>query len=197
MTLAGSRLELTVTDLKQYAYCPRIPYYTYVVPVDIRRPYKMERGKNVQAAVEALEKRRGFGRYRVAEGQRLFGVWLHSKRHGLAGKLDLLVKTPDSAHPVDFKDTDGPARANLKLQLAAYALLVEEAVGLPVPAAFVYFVPSRALEEVRIDQNLRDRALRALGDLHVMIAKQSMPGPTDVRARCVDCEYRNYCADIW
>ena len=29
-------LELTVTDLKQFAYCPRIPYYRHVLPCQLQ-----------------------------------------------------------------------------------------------------------------------------------------------------------------
>ncbi len=57
---AGVRVDLTATDLKQWAYCPRIPFYRYVLPVRPASTYKMQRGKDVQAAVEALERRRGF-----------------------------------------------------------------------------------------------------------------------------------------
>ena len=60
------QFELTVTDLKQWVYCPRIPYYHHVMPVEIARTYKMQRGRDVEAAVEAMEKRRGFRRYGLA-----------------------------------------------------------------------------------------------------------------------------------
>lgn len=56
----SERLGLTATDLKQWPYCRRIPFYRYVLPVRARPTYKMGRGKEMQAAVEALERRRGF-----------------------------------------------------------------------------------------------------------------------------------------
>src|SRR5438876_7517403 len=95
---------VTATDLKQWAYCPRIPFYHHVLPVRPAPTYKMQRGKDVQAAVEALERRRGFRAYGVCEGERRFGVWLHSAALGLSGKLDLVILTRDACYPVDFKD---------------------------------------------------------------------------------------------
>jgi hypothetical protein len=56
-------LVFTVTDVKQWAYCQRIPFYRYVLPVKVASTYPMERGKDVQGAVEALERRRGFRAY--------------------------------------------------------------------------------------------------------------------------------------
>jgi CRISPR-associated exonuclease Cas4 len=82
---AGAGVELTATDLKQWAYCPRIPFYRHVLPVCPASTYKMHRGKDVQAAVEALERRRGFRAYGVRDGERRFAVWLHSERLACPG----------------------------------------------------------------------------------------------------------------
>jgi CRISPR-associated exonuclease Cas4 len=190
-------LHLTATDLKQWAYCKRIPYYQHVTPVEFTRTYKMERGKNIEAAVEAMEKRRGFRRYGLESGGRRFGVWLRSERLGFAGKLDLLIVAGRKAYPVDFKDTEGGVRRNHRVQLAAYALLVEESLGLAAPAAFVYLISSKEL--VRVEVGVRERAevLAALEEMRGFIRNERMPEPTGVVARCVACEYRNYCGDIW
>jgi CRISPR-associated exonuclease Cas4 len=191
------QFELTVTDLKQWAYCPRIPYWHHVMPVEFARTYKMERGRDVEAAVQAMEKRRGFRRYGLERGERRFGVWLHSNALGLSGKLDLLIVTDEACYPVDFKDTEGGVRYNHRVQLAAYALLVEEHLARPVPLAFVYLVPSRQLVTVPVDVREREAVMRAVADMRRLIEQEDMPGPTPVRARCVACEFRNYCADIW
>jgi CRISPR-associated exonuclease Cas4 len=193
----ANEIELTVTDLKQWAYCPRIPYYHHVMPVDFARTYKMGRGRDVEAAVQAMEKRRGFRRYGLERGERRFGVWLHSAILRLAGKLDLLVVTADAAYPVDFKDTDGGVRHNHRVQLAAYALIVEEALALPVPMAFIYLVPSRQLIAVPIGDKEKSAVSQAVAEMRRVIETEDMPGPTLVRARCTACEFRNYCADIW
>ena len=193
----AQQFELTVTDLKQWAYCPRIPYYHHVMPVEFARTYKMERGRDVEAAVEAMEKRRGFRRYGLERGERRFGVWLHSATLGLSGKLDLLIITEDACYPVDFKDTEGGVRYNHRVQLAAYALLVEENLARPVPLAFVYLVPSRQLVTVPVGVKEREAVTRAVVEMRQVIAQEKMPGPTPVRARCTACEFRNYCADIW
>ena len=188
---------LTVTDLKQWAYCPRIPYYHHVMPVEFARTYKMERGREIEAAVQAMEKRRGFRRYGLERGERRFGVWLHSETMNLSGKLDLLVVTTHGSYPVDFKDTEGGVRYNHRIQLAAYAMLVEENLGQPVPQAFVYLVPSRQLVSVAAGANEKNQVTRALAEIRRGIEQEAMPPPTPVRTRCVACEFRNYCADIW
>jgi CRISPR-associated exonuclease Cas4 len=194
---SAREFELTVTDLKQWAYCQRIPYYHHVMPVEIARTYKMQRGRDVEAAVEAMEKRRGFRRYGLERGERRFGVWFHSDTLRLSGKLDLLIITEDACYPVDFKDTEGGVRYNHRIQLAAYSLLVEQNLARPVPIAFVYLVPSRELVTVPVGAKEREAVTRAVADMRQVIEQEKMPGPTPVRARCTACEFRNYCADIW
>jgi CRISPR-associated exonuclease Cas4 len=191
------RIELTVTDLKQWDYCRRIPYYHHVMPVEFARTYKMQRGRDVEAAVEAMEKRRGMRRYGLDRGKRRFGVWLHSASLELSGKLDLLVVTDEAAYPVDFKDTQGGVRHNHRVQLAAYAMLVEENLAMPVSRGFVYMAPSRQLVEVPLGENERQEVRMALAELRRVIEREEMPEPTPVRARCAACEFANYCGDIW
>ncbi len=194
---ASEPLELTVTDLKQFAYCPRIPYYHYVLPVGCRPTYAMTQGKLTQAALEALERRRRLREYGLESGRRLFGVSLRSARLALTGKLDLVILAADAAYPVDFKSTEGPPRRNHRLQLAAYAVLVEEALSVPVPRAFLYLAPRDEVVAVDIGAAEREAVVSLLGDVRRMLERELMPEPTAVRERCGGCEFRNYCADIW
>lgn len=186
-----------MTDLTQWAYCQRIPFYRYVLPVTVVSTYKMQRGKDVQAAVETLERRRGFRAYGVADGERRFAVWLHSERLGLAGKLDLLILTSDACYPVDFKDTEGGVRRNHRVQLAAYALLAEDAFRRPAPSGFIYLVPQKAVVAVEVTAADRYDAQDGVEAMRRMVSREELPPPTTVRARCNACEFRNFCADIW
>ena len=63
---------------------------------------------------------------------------------------------------MDFKDTAGGVRANHRMQLAAYALLAEEAYGRPAPAGFIYAIPSRQLLAVEIGKREREAVIDAL-----------------------------------
>jgi len=190
-------IPLTATDLKQWAYCKRIVYYRHVMPVDFAPTYKMERGRNVEAAVEAMEKRRGLRRYGLDAGERRFSVWLDSPRLGLSGRPDLLIVAKTDCYPIDFKDTQGGVRRNHRGQLAAYAILAEETLRLRVPAGFVYLVPSRELVRVDLGKHERAEVLAAIEEIRGFVRAEKMPEPTPVRARCVGCEFRNYCDDIW
>lgn len=193
----GPSLALRVSDLKQYAYCPRIVYYQHVMPVDREPTYKMAHGKEAHVSLEALEKRRKLRAYGLDSGERIFNLWLHSERLGLSGKLDLLIRTKHGVYPVDFKFTEGRPHRNHFLQLAAYALLVEERYGVSVDRGFLYLIPSKRVVTVEITDTLKQEVLESLQRIREMVRREAIPPPTPVRARCTDCEYQNYCADIW
>ena len=186
-----------VTDLKQWAYCPRIVYYRCTMSGAARASYKMEEGKAAQEMIESLELRRTLREYGLEGARRQFGVWLKADEVGLTGKLDLLLEGEGVAGVVDFKLTSGEPAENHRLQLAGYALLVEAVLGLPVGECFFYRIPDGKVYRVVISEELRQKALRAVEAIREMAASQWCPEPTPVRGRCVECEYANYCGDVW
>lgn len=194
---SGPAIELRVNDLKQYGYCPRIVYYQYVLPVERVPTYKMEHGKAAQIDIEALEKRRKLKAYGLARGERIFNPWLRSSRIGLSGRLDLLIRTEAACYPVDFKYTEEPPQRNHVLQLAGYALLVEEHFGVSVTTGFLYLIPKKDVAVFELSCEMKEEVKEILERIREMIRKESLPEPTPVRSRCQDCEYQNYCADIW
>lgn len=195
--MAQPTLMLRVNDLKQMEYCPRVVFYQYVMPVERKATFKMEHGKSAEARIDDLERRRTVRRYRLPDGERHFHVWLSSKELGLSGKLDLLIESTTGWYPVDFKETGGPARANHQAQLCGYALLVEEAYQTRVETGFLYLIPGNRIEPVDLTVSLKTETLTRLEEIRDMIQRQRLPDPTPVRARCTDCEYRNYCGDVF
>ena len=90
---------LRVTDLKQHLYCPRICYWTYLMPVEKRLPPKVSYGAADHALLERLEARRTLRVYALKEGERRFHVRLTSERLGLTGVLDALLETATERIP--------------------------------------------------------------------------------------------------
>ena len=85
---------------------------------------------------------------------------------------------------------------HFELQLTAYAVLVEDAWGLPVRRGFLYLIPLRRAKEVRITARRLDALDEALKVMNAMLSKERMPEPTRQRSRCVACEFRRFCNDV-
>jgi CRISPR-associated exonuclease Cas4 len=190
--------DLRVTDLKQWFYCPRVVYWTYCLPVPKRLTYKMEHGAEQHEVLAALERRRELRAYGLANGQRLFHVPLFSARLGLSGLLDLLIITEDGQYfPVEFKETTGRIGANHRYQLAGYAVLMEDVYNVEVNAGFIYRIPLKRVTMVNITAALKRKVRTALEEMRAMLDAERMPPPTAQRGKCVDCEFRRFCSDVW
>lgn len=188
---------LRVHDLKQWRYCRRIVFFDHVMPVGRRATFKMEHGRAVEVDLSRLERRRQLREYGLDDGRRHFRVALRSPTLRLTGTVDLVIEASAGVYPVDFKYTEGPVRANHVTQVAAYALLLEEAFGRCVDRGFVYLVPQERIESLAVPEELKAALRRALVDIRAMVRGGACPDPTPVRARCGPCEYRNYCADVF
>lgn len=190
-----SPLELTVTDVRQHVYCPRIPYYRYTLPLERPVTAKMHLGKDEHETTSAKEARRTLRSYGIEEGERRFGVDLYSENLGLRGKIDMVISTPHEVMPVEYKMAAGIGLHH-KYQLTAYAMLAEHTFGGTVTRAFVYLTPVKRALEVPITSAMRAHVKKILAGLHDSIENERLPRPTPHRKRCTDCEYRRFCGDV-
>jgi CRISPR-associated exonuclease Cas4 len=127
------------------------------------------------------------------------GAWqkverpLISRRYGLIGKPDYIVTHNGATIPIEVKPS---RRARVPydsdvLQLAAYALLVEEHFGAPV--AFGWLKYREHVFQVPITPDLRARLENVLADMRRDLTARAVPrSHTDAR-RCAACGFRAVC----
>jgi CRISPR-associated exonuclease Cas4 len=192
-------LPWRVTDLKQWVYCARILYYHTCLPRVRPVTFKMAASIEVHAEVPEQERRRSLRAYGLAQGVRHFNVSLVSERLGMRGEVDLVIEAEGEgraeAIPVDYKLSKKVAD-HFRLQLAAYAVMLEDAWGVAVRRGFLYLLPLRAAKEVRITPRLRTQLDDALAAMNATLLREWMPPPTRQRAKCVGCEFRRFCNDV-
>lgn len=189
--------SIPVTDLKQWSYCPRIVYYHRVLSAAGKPTFKMREAVHAQDLIESLETRRTIDRYGLAGAERRFNVWLRDDGWGMSGKADLILEAADQVAVVDFKLTSGEIGDNHRMQLAAYALLAEKLYQKASMVAFLYRIPDNGIFAVDITLRMRDAVVASTKAIRAMVEDESFPPPTTVRGRCAECEYANFCADIW
>jgi CRISPR-associated exonuclease Cas4 len=193
---------LEVTDLKQYTCCPRIVYYRYCLPRIRPITYTMEEGIRCHEEEETREERRSLRNYGLTSGERIYRLPLQSRKLGLTGRVDLAIATPSreasgaKAIVVEYKLSEQKAGSHFTLQLAAYALLIEEAWGLPVNQGFLYSIPLRKAEPVAITQHLRRKVIQTVAQIRQIVESEIMPSPPGSLRRCVTCEFRRFCNDV-
>jgi CRISPR-associated exonuclease Cas4 len=185
-----------VTDLKQFAYCPRIVYYHYCLP-DIRpKTYKMQAAVEAHETAEEREARRSLKAYGLKAGERVFDLWLESSEVGLRGRIDLAIRTETEAIPVDYKDSPGRAGPHFIRQLAAYGLLLEENWHLPANRGFLYFIPARRARAYALTAEVKAEVRSMVAAIREMVERERMPPPVAERSKCAVCEFRRFCNDV-
>lgn len=129
------------------------------------------------------------------------GAWekvekpLFSKRYGLAGKPDYIVEQNGSVIPVEVKPTrvSPQPRESDVMQLAAYALLVEETRGTPAPRGLLKY--RDAVFEIEITRELRARLIALMSEMRENVEAVDVPRSHHEERRCRACGYRAECGE--
>ncbi|MCA9710798.1 MAG: CRISPR-associated endonuclease Cas1, partial [Myxococcales bacterium] len=134
-------------------------------------------------------------------GEDLVELVLESEALGIRGKIDALRRRDGSLHVVEHKR--GRARTGEgqrpeawdsdRVQAVAYALLLEEHLGQPVPEARVRYHGSSATVRIAVDEERR-REVRAAIDRAAELRRASeRPPVTDDERRCPRCSLAPVC----
>ena len=185
-----------VENLKQFVYCRRIVFFDRCMPGIRPRTFSMDAGREDHMDAKRNARRRSFSQMGFESGRREFDVEILDESLNLHGKLDEVVTT-DSGEvmPVEYKSST-KISDNHRLQVFAYALLLEMSRQVIVERAYVYLIPLRKARIMSISPEDKQLVRDMLSELSDMIAKESMPAPTQVRSRCQGCEFRRFCNDV-
>lgn len=188
---------ITPAELRQYHYCPRVVFYERCTPVRRRETRRMQYGREAHDAEAALERQRSLRRYGLHEGQREFGVRLHSEALEVTGIADLVVTAGAESYPVEFKDSTREPDLGHRMQLCAYGLLLEATRQTKSPRGFWHSTRTRETYEIAFDAKLRRRTLDAIREINEFIRAERCPDPTPQVAKCLECELKNFCGDVF
>jgi CRISPR-associated exonuclease Cas4 len=193
---------IDVTDIKQYICCPRLVYYRYCLPHIRPLTYSMEVGIQAHHQEEEREARRSLRTYGIEQAERLFHYPVTSEALQIKGKIDLVLIVPSleasekEVVVVEYKYSEQKAGPHFKAQLAAYALLLEEALHIPARRSFLYSIPLRKAEAVPITPQLRKKVQSVTREIKDLMSGEQMPEPTPAQRRCPTCEFRRFCNDV-
>ena len=127
------------------------------------------------------------------------GAWkkverpLFARRYGLTGKPDYIVKERGATIPVEVKPNRvAPApRESDTLQLAAYALLIEEHFGAAPTYGLLKY--RDAVFQVKLTDELRARLLDTLAAMRRDLSARDVARSHAEPRRCRACGYREEC----
>jgi len=189
-------MMINAGDISQYLYCPRKIYFMKVMGAKITRP-KMAMGQEIHEKMYDNLKRRK----KVWKGadEVLENVYLEGVRYGLKGYVDAIIRRGDEYIPVDFKFSrfeleEGGLFYNWKMQLVAYAVLVEENYNTIVKRVLIYSTESKKWIKVEISPEDRRALKRILENIKEIILGEKYPTIKKSR-KCGYCEMDKICVD--
>ncbi|HVK16047.1 MAG TPA: type I-MYXAN CRISPR-associated endonuclease Cas1 [Fimbriiglobus sp.] len=177
-----------VMALHALAYCRRLFYLEEVEEIRVA-DHRVYAGRHLHASLEADE-----------DGDAV-SVELSSERLGLVGKVDCLRRRDGSNLPYEHKRGKPARGANNaplpwpsdRLQLVAYAVLLEEAFGQPVPEGRIRYHAANVTVRVPIDDQARADFAAALADARALRESTDRPPITDNPRLCEKCSLAPVC----
>lgn len=120
---------------------------------------------------------------------------LISKRHGLVGRPDYLVKTGEGIIPVEIKSARLPANGqpydSHVMQLAAYCLLVEDLLDADVTHGIIRYRDA----EIRVEYTpeLRAELIDRIEEMRIARSSKDVHRSHEDGGRCANCWMRDVC----
>jgi CRISPR-associated protein Cas1 len=171
--------------LHALAYCERLFYFEEVEEIRVA-------DERVYAGRTLHEQ--------LGEDGEFVELVLESERLGLRGRVDALRRREGGLVPYEHKrgrsrrEEGGPgAWPSDRLQVGAYAMLLEEAAGEPVAEARVRYHADNALVVLSVDDPLRSDVRRAVERARELASAAVRPPVTDDERRCARCSLAPVC----
>lgn len=186
--LDSHRPPVRVMALNALAYCERLFYLEEVEEIRVANEYVFA-GRQLHAAIEADE-----------DGEAT-SLELASESLGLIGKVDCLRRRDGSYLPYEHK-RGKPARnaANEpeawpsdRLQITAYALLLEEAFGQPIPEGRIRYHAANITVRVPIDAAARELFHQSMTRARQLRESVDRPPITSNPRLCEKCSLAPVC----
>lgn len=189
---------MPVRSLHNYVYCPRLFYMQWVEGVFVENRDTVE-GSTLHRRVDAPSPYDVLG---SEVGERVIrSQALSSERYRLTGVIDMIEEQESGVlrildykkgYPLRGDDGQWTAKENDAIQLAAYALLLQEA-GVNVQEVGVYYAGIKRRVSVPLTPELIARCLRYLREAEAVAASGVCPEPLEDASRCLACSLYPVC----
>jgi CRISPR-associated exonuclease Cas4 len=192
---------VSVTDIKQYVYCPRIVYFDRVLHATPIFGSQQEDSKELHEDYVNKELRRKDAVYYSPEfvgAEKSLFVSLSSSALGLQGNVDCIIKTARGEYaPVEYKNMNsdnGRVCMQHKYQLVGYALLIEDNFKTVVKRGFVNYIPETLILQFEITPTMKSYVKRVLGHIKRIIRDEELPPIRVAKQKCTGgCGHKQIC----
>ena len=186
--------SIPVNLLRQWCYCPRKVYYFELTNFKVSYPLWVRQGEDFHCLEEKLWQRRNLSRFKLKEGKLYHNLFLKNEELGFHGIVDMAIETKDAIYAVEFKMSADSKKRGDKLQLVAYAMLLEKKFLKPSRLGFLVG-KGKVLYTIDVDSDIRKDVLNTTLEIKKMLERGIKPESSATFAQCCSCEYINFCND--
>ena len=185
-----------ISLLRQYCFCPRIPYFQEVMQLQLAEKPWLKQGVDHHQRQAMLSRRRNLSRFGIDGDANLQSdVYIRSQKLGCHGIADMMLETESSIYLIEFKISElKPVKGHI-LQVAAYAIAAEEQFQKPVAGVYILYGDRGKTFEVQLSTQLRRQVEKTVSSISSLLNGASMPDSPASVEQCGQCEYLNFCAD--
>ena len=193
-------VDIPISQINAYAYCPRRFYYEFVLGEMVENEFVLE-GKQLHERVDLP------GSSIRGQKEQFRHIYLCAPTLGLIGYSDLLEAEESHAdladlvragklYPVEYKKGKMGKWISDHTQLCAQALALEEVLGVEagcIKSGYIFYIGSARRDEVAIDERLRNITLSMLAEARVIMQADQPPAPITNWRKCRDCSLEPIC----
>lgn len=183
---------ISVVDVRDYVYCPRVIFFKNVLHLKERVTEAMLYGKesHEEPPIAPLAPK-------LRPAKIIKGIELISHRLKLRGKVDMIIITKHGEYvPVEVKwseaNRDVPKRQH-KAQIVAYAILIEENFNTTVKRGLIYYSRSKRFLETSLTSRDKWQVEKYIKQIYQIIKSEEIPYTRQDLKHCQDCGYKHYC----
>lgn len=189
--------SLPINYLRQYVFCPRIPFYRLTGNITPPMPLWVTLGKKYHIDREKLLKKRFFKTLEkeFVIQEVIYSQKVEGKNLQLHGTIDALVITPNSYIPIEFKMSAKKPMPNHLIQLAGYALCLEEMFYKKISHGYLISEKRAKIFRINIDEELRQKVYNTLANIIQDVESGLKPDSNAKPSKCAQCEFINFCND--
>ena len=190
--------SIPISEIRQFVFCPRIPFYHLILGINPKMPIWVNQGKNFHKNEEKLLIRRSLEKIGISKEYDIYqNILLKSDKLGIHGYIDGFIKNNEDIIPFENKMNlykGNPAKGH-KLQLTAYTLCLEEKFNVEINFGIIFFNGYGKFKKIDIDKSLKIELNNKINQIKDMLKKELLPSSSASEKQCTQCEYLNLCND--
>jgi CRISPR-associated exonuclease Cas4 len=187
--------SLTIVQLRQYFFCPRINWYqvnSYNLP---KENIWMTQGNEYHAHRETLLKKKLLKRFKNINIKLDYRVPVYSAKYMIHGIVDAVIQNEKEVYPIEFKLNPASKSKGILFQMLGYAVCLEEKHNTKIEKGFLVSGKNAKLIEVRFSDRDKIELADTIKRIKEIRENDFLPESSASPEKCYQCEYLNFCND--